>query len=160
MIVLLEGGERTRANKGQKKSGLWTDCELTELSFELFIVGGEEEQQCDHLEGLETIWRGLGGGWQAWRGLTSGEKTLAGAGLPFVLENSTQSTWPTLTSCLLFCSEEKIIWDFVLFSEADISTSISGPIWVQSSVLRLVPSVSTLESIHTPWDVDQFLIYF
>ena len=88
--------------------------------------------------------------WRAWRGLTSGEKTLTGAGLPFVLENSTQSTWPTLTSCLLFYSEEKIIWDFVLFSEADISTSISGSIWVQSSVLRLVPSVSTLESIHTP----------
>ena len=58
MIVLLKRGERTRANKGQKKSGLWTDCELTELSFELFIVGGEEGQQCDHLE-------------RAWRGLTS-----------------------------------------------------------------------------------------
>ena len=87
---------------------------------------------------------------RAWRGLTSGEKTLAGAGLPFVLENSTQSTWPTLTSCLLFCSEEKIIWDFVLFSKGVISTSISGLIWVQSSALRLVPSVSTLESSHTP----------
>ena len=86
---------------------------------------------------------------RAWRGLTSGEKTLAGAGLPFVLENSTQSTWPTLTSCLLFCSEEKIICSFVLFSEADISTSISGPIWVQSSVPRLVPSVSISDSIHT-----------
>ena len=95
---------------------------------------------------MERAWRGL----TSLEGLTSGEKTLAGAGLPFVLENSTQSTWPTLTSCLLFCSEEKIIWDFVLFSKADISTSISGLIWVQSLVLRLVSSVSTLESIHTP----------
>ena len=72
---------------------------------------------------MERAWRGL----TSLEGLTSGEKTLAGAGLPFVLENSTQSTWPTLTSCLLFCAEEKIICDFVLFSEADISTSFSGP---------------------------------
>ena len=53
MIVLLKRGKRRRANKGQKKFGLWTDCELTESSVESYLLSEGDEDQ-DHLElGLE-----------------------------------------------------------------------------------------------------------
>ena len=109
--------EKARANKGQKAQ----DFGLT-------------------VNWPSPVWSYLLS-WPVWPfggRLTGREKTLAGAGQTFVLENSSPSAWPTLT----FCWEEKIIpsvWtQFKLFSIIGLPSSAEvGDTWPNLELLLL-----------------------